>query len=91
MGAGGYVASAEDIVKYHNAVLNGKIAPNKVIRQMLGKRTSLEARGSGVGGEAVSILDLESRISIVILSNTSGLEQQIALNRAISTLLAVFK
>ena len=85
------MASAEDIVKYHNAVLNEKIVPLNIIRQMLGKRTSLVARGSGIGAEALSVLDLDSKISVVILSNTSGLEQQIALDRARNILLTVFK
>jgi serine beta-lactamase-like protein LACTB, mitochondrial len=90
MGGGGFVASAEDIVRFHNAVLRGDLVPLPAVRQMLGGRTSLLAAGSGPGGHAVSQVDLESGISVVVLSNTSGLEQQIALERARDLLAAVF-
>jgi len=90
MGGGGFVASAEDVVRFHNAVLNGNLVPEPAIRQLLGSRNSLEAGGGGVGAQAVSIVDLDSRVSVVILSNTSGLEQQIALNRARGLLLDIF-
>ena len=90
MGGGGFVASAEDLVRFHNAVLQGQLVPDAAVRQLLGSRNVLEAGGSGSGGEAVSIVDMNSRISVVVLSNTSGLEQRIALERARDTLMSVF-
>lgn len=90
MGAGGFRGTAEDLVRIHNAALNGTLAPSPAINQLLGGRSSLEAGGIGVGGEAVSIIDFDSRISVVLLSNTSGLEQRMALQRARDLLLAVF-
>lgn len=91
MGGGGFVASAEDVVKFHNAVLRGDIVPLAATRQLLGGRTSLSAGGSGPGGEALAFVDLPSRVSIVVLSNTSGLEQRMALERARDLLIAVFR
>lgn len=90
MGGGGFVASAEDMVRFHNAILRGELVPLAAVRQMLGDRTALVAAGSGAGGHAVSQVDLNSRISVVVVSNTSGLEQQIALERARGLLAAVF-
>jgi serine beta-lactamase-like protein LACTB len=90
MGGGGFVASAEDLVRFHNAVLDGGLVPTAAVRQMLGERTTLAAGGSGPGGEALSQVDLDSRISVVILSNTGGLEQRMALERARELLVAVF-
>ena len=90
MGGGGFRGSAQDLVAIYNAALNEELAPMPAISQLLGGRTSLTAGGSGVGGEAVSIIDFESRISVVLLSNTSGLEQRIALRRARDLLLSVF-
>lgn len=91
MGGGGFLASAEDMVQFHNAVLRGDLVPMAAVRQMLGERTALAAGGSGPGGQAVSLVDLNTRVSVVILSNTSGLEQQIALDRARGLLAAVFE
>ena len=91
MGGGGFVMSAEDMVRFHNAVLRGELVPMSAVRQLLGSRTALSASGSGPGGEAVSLVDLESRVSVVVLSNTSGLEQQMALERALALLAAVFE
>jgi len=71
-------------------VLRGELVPLPMVRQMLGSRTELLATGSGPGGEGVSLVDLETGISVVVLSNTSGLEQQIALERARGLLAAVF-
>lgn len=90
MGGGGFVASAEDIVRFHNAVLGGELVPLPAVRQMLGARTALDAGGSGPGGHAVSRIDLETGVSVVIVSNTSGLEQEIALDRARELVAAVF-
>lgn len=90
MGGGGFLASAEDIVLFHNAVLRGELVPMAAVRQMLGERTALAAGGSGPGGQAVSLVDLDTNVSVVILSNTSGLEQRIALDRARGLLAAVF-
>ena len=90
MGGGGFVASAEDMVLFYNAVLRGELVPLAAVQQMLGGRQTLVAGGSGPGGHAVSRVDLEPRISVVILSNTSGLEQEIALERARDLLAAVF-
>jgi CubicO group peptidase (beta-lactamase class C family) len=90
MGGGGFVASAEDIVRFHNAVLDGRLVPLAAVRQMLAGRTTLEAGGSGPGGEALSHVDVDSRISVVVLSNTGGLEQRIALERARELLVGVF-
>lgn len=90
MGGGGFVASAEDIVRFHNAVLRGELVPLQAVRQMLGERTALDAAGSGPGGQAVSRVDLASGISVAIVSNTSGLEQEIALERARTLVAAVF-
>lgn len=90
MGGGGFVASAEDIVRFHNAVLRGELVPLRAARQLLGNRSVLEAGGSGPGGEAVSVVDLDTRVSVVVLSNTGGLEQRIALQRAREILEAVF-
>jgi CubicO group peptidase (beta-lactamase class C family) len=90
MGGGGFVSSAEDLVRFHNAVLRGELVPLPAVRQMLGARTSLLAGGSGPGAEAVSQVDLATRISVVILSNTGGLEQRLALHRARDLLAAVF-
>jgi len=90
MGGGGFVASAEDIVRFHNAVLRGELVPLGAARQLLGNRSVLEAGGSGPGGEAVSVVDLDTRISVVVLSNTSGLDQRIALQRAREILASVF-
>lgn len=90
MGGGGFLASAEDLVRFHNAVLQGDLVPEAAVRQLLGSRSSLQAGGSGPGGEAVSVVDLDARVSIVVLSNTSGLEQRIALDRVRDTLLSVF-
>ncbi len=91
MGGGGFLSSAADVVKFHNAVMNGTLAPLPAIRQLLGGRSALEAAGSGAGGEAMSIADLDSRVSVVVLSNTSGLEQRIALERVRGLLQAVFE
>ena len=90
MGGGGFLSSAEDLVKIHNAVLRGNLVPEPAVRQLLAPRSALEAGGSGPGGEAVSVLDLDKRLSVVVLSNTSGLEQNIALNRARELLVSVF-
>jgi CubicO group peptidase (beta-lactamase class C family) len=90
MGGGGFVASAEDIVRFHNAVLDGGLVPLAAVRQMLAGRTTLEAGGSGPGGEALSYVDVDSRISVVVLSNTGGLEQRMALERARELLVDVF-
>ncbi|HUF51410.1 MAG TPA: serine hydrolase domain-containing protein [Longimicrobiales bacterium] len=90
MGGGGFLASAEDMVHFHDAVLRGELVPMAAVRQMLGERTALAAGGSGPGGQAVSLVDLDTKVSVVILSNTSGLEQQIALDRARGLLAAVF-
>jgi CubicO group peptidase (beta-lactamase class C family) len=90
MGGGGFVASAEDIVRFHNAVLDGGLVPLAAVRQMLAGRTTLEAGGSGPGGEALSYVDVDSRISVVVLSNTGGLEQRMALERARELLVGVF-
>jgi CubicO group peptidase (beta-lactamase class C family) len=90
MGGGGFLASAEDIVRFHNAVLRGELVPMPAVRQMLGERKALAAGGSGPGGQAVSLVDLDTRVSVVIVSNMSGLEQQIALDRARGLLAAVF-
>lgn len=89
-GGGGFVMSAEDLVRFHGAVLRGELVPLVAVRQLLGSRTALSASGSGPGGEAVSQVDLQSRISVVVLSNTSGLEQRMALERALELLVAVF-
>lgn len=91
MGGGGFLSSAEDLVRFHNAVINGDLAPEPAVRQLLGGRNKLEAGGSGVGGEAVSIADLDARISVVVLSNTGGLEQQIALQRIRDLLVTIFE
>lgn len=91
MGGGGFVASAEDLVRFHNAVLNGDLVPLAAVRQMLGQRTALAAAGSGPGGEAFSYVDLNTGISVVIVSNTGGLEQRIALERARDLLVSVFR
>ncbi len=90
MGGGGFVASAADIVQFHNAVLRGELVPLPAVRQMLGDRTALVAGGSGPGGHAVSRVDLETGISVVLVSNTSGLEQELALERARDVLAQVF-
>lgn len=90
MGGGGFRGSAQDLVRIHNAALNGEVAPLPAIQQLLGGRKTLTSGGSGVGGEAVSIVDFDSRVSVVILSNTSGLEQRMALQRARELLVAVF-
>jgi CubicO group peptidase (beta-lactamase class C family) len=90
MGGGGFVMSAEDMVRFHGAVLRGELVPMSAVRQLLGSRTALYASGSGPGGEAVSRVDLQSRVSVVVLSNTSGLEQRLALERALALLAAVF-
>lgn len=90
MGGGGFVASAEDLVRFHNAVLNASLVPAPALKQLLGERDALLAGGSGVGGQAVSVADLGSRISVVVLSNTSGLEQELALQRARDLLQQVF-
>lgn len=90
MGGGGFLASAEDIVLFHNAVLRGELVPMAAVRQMLGERTTLAAGGSGPGGQAVSLIDLDTKVSVVVLSNTSGLEQQIALDRVRSLLATIF-
>lgn len=91
MGGGGFLASAEDLVRFYNAVMQGALVPEPAIRQLLGGRSSLEANGSGVGGEAVAIADLDSRVSVVVLSNTSGLEQRIALERVRELLFSIFQ
>ena len=90
MGGGGFVASAEDIVRFHNAVLDGSLVPLVAVRQMLAGRTTLEAGGSGTGGEALSYVDIDSRISVVVLSNPGGLEQRMALERARELLVDIF-
>jgi hypothetical protein len=90
MGGGGFLASAEDMVRFHNAVLRGELVPMPAVRQMLGERKALAAGGSGPGGQAVSLVDLDTKVSVVIVSNMSGLEQQIALDRARGLLAAVF-
>jgi len=90
MGGGGFLASAEDLVRFHNAVLRGELVPMPAVRQLLGDRTSLAAGGRGPGGQSVSLVDLETKVSVVVLSNTSGLEQQIALDRARGLLAAIF-
>lgn len=90
MGGGGFLASAADIVRFHNAVLRGELVPLPAVRQMLGGRTALVAGGSGPGGHAVSRVDLETGISVVVVSNTSGLEQELALERARDVLAEVF-
>lgn len=90
MGGGGFLASAADIVRFHNAVLRGELVPLPAVRQMLGDRTALVAGGSGPGGHAVSTVDLETGISVVVVSNTSGLEQEMALERARDLLTEIF-
>lgn len=90
MGGGGFLASAEDLVRFHNAVLRGELVPLAAVHRMLGERTALVAGGSGPGGHAVSSVDMQSGVSVVILSNTSGLEQEIALERARELLAGVF-
>jgi CubicO group peptidase (beta-lactamase class C family) len=90
MGGGGFLASAEDLVRFHNTVLRGDLVPLAAVRRMLGERTALVAGGSGPGAHAVSSVDMQSGVSVVILSNTSGLEQEIALERARELLAAVF-
>lgn len=90
MGGGGFVASAADVVRFHNAVLRGELVPLPAVRQMLGNRTTLVAGGTGPGGVAVSSVDLETGISVVLVSNTSGLEQELALERARDALAEVF-
>jgi len=90
MGGGGFRASAQDLVRFRNAALNGEIVPLPAIRQLLGNRNTLTAGGSGVGGEGVSVVDFDTGVSIVILSNTGGLEQRLALQRTRELLISVF-
>ena len=90
MGGGGFVMSVEDLVRFHNAVLSGELVPLAAVRQMLGGRTALDAGGTGFGGQAVSRVDLATGVSVVVASNTSGLEQRMALERARELLAGVF-
>ena len=90
MGGGGFVGSAEDLVRFHDAVLRGELIPLPAVRQLLGARSALLAGGSGPGGEAVSLVDLGSRVSVVILSNTGGAAEHAALEHARDALALLF-
>lgn len=91
MGGGGYIGSAEDVARFYMAVLGETLVPMRAVRQLLGGRDVFTAGGSGPGGEAVALADLNARMAVVILSNTGGLEQRIALARARELLHAVFE
>ena len=90
MGGGGFVASAPDLVRMYNAVIAGEIVPPAAVRQLLRGRTVLESGGSGPGGQAVSLVDLERGLSVVLVSNTSGDSHRQDLGQARQALAELF-
>ena len=71
-GAGGFVATAEDVGRFGAAMLDGSIISPRSLQLFLRGRSVYRASGFGIGGSAVLLIDANHDLAIALLSNTSG-------------------
>lgn len=89
-GAGGFVATAEDVARFGAALLDGSLISDRSLAMFLRGAGTFTAGGIGVGGTALLYLDSSSGTVIVLASNTSGETAADALREGMSGLVELF-
>lgn len=89
-GAGGFVATAEDLARFGAALASGSLVSERGLQMFLRGSETYTASGIGVGGTAFLRLHVPSSTVIVVLSNTSGAAVVSALQAAIDDLDGLF-
>lgn len=71
-GAGGLVATAPDVARFGQAMMDGSLLSPATLQLFLRGDESYRAQGVGVGGTAFLVMDTARDLSIAVLANTSG-------------------
>lgn len=71
-GAGGFLASAEDVARFGAAMLDEAFLSARSLALFVRGSDNYTARGGGVGGTALLWIDVSRRLSVALLANASG-------------------
>lgn len=71
-GAGGFVATADDVARFGAAMLDGTLISRRSLDLFLRGSPTYRAQGVGVGGTAFLLIDAAHDLSIALLGNTAG-------------------
>jgi serine beta-lactamase-like protein LACTB len=90
-GAGGLLASAEDVARFGAAMLDGStLISHESLQLFLRGGTVYRAQGVGVGGTAFLLIDSSAGLAIGLLSNTSGTRAGAELQEALGKVHSLF-
>lgn len=89
-GAGGFVATADDLARFGAALLDGSLVAERGLGMFLKGSQTYAAQGVGAGGTALLRLDATSGTVIVLVGNTSGEPPVAALREGMEALAGLF-
>ena len=89
-GAGGFVATVDDVARFGDALLGGELVSRRGLAMFLRGSGAYAARGVGIGGTALRHFDAGGGTVVVLAANTSGEPAVSALDEAMERLTELF-